>query len=121
MTYNLATRLNRVGTRMKELNDNSLTYTRSGETPIEITNFTPEKCDSDQLLALGIAIVNEHWQDIVFDTAALSTLTIPEPRTGDKVTWDGVNYQVTALADEVFRYTTASRVRIRVHMKEVNG
>lgn len=121
MVYDISTRLDRLGTRMKELHNNSLTYTRSGETPITITNFTPEKCDVDQLIALGIAIMNEKWQDFVFDLADLATLTTTEPRTGDKITWGTLTFQVTAINDEVFKYTTSSRTRIRVHAKQVSS
>ena len=119
MTYDFSTRLDRVGERMQELHDNSLTYSRSGELDLTITNFTPEKADVDQLIALGIVVVNEKWQDFVFDVADMSTWTIPEPRTGDKIVWGTLTFQVTSIGDETFKYTTSTRKRVRVHSKQV--
>lgn len=118
MVYDVSTRLDRLGTRMKELFDNSLTYSREA-VDITITNFTPEKTDVDILMAMGIAVVNEKWQDFVFDTADLSVLDPAEPRRGDRIVWESLTYEVFPIGDEPFKFTTSSRARVRVHAKQI--
>jgi len=124
MTYNFSTRLDRCGTRMKQLHDNCLTYAR-GTNEVVIENFTPEKIDVDQLQALGIAIINEKWQDFVFDYSALEDLPSQDPQINDLITWDDGEspvrqYRVFSINDELYKFTTSSRKRIRVHTKQTN-
>ena len=117
MAYDFSTRLDTLGTRMAELHDNSLVYIRE-EVDITITNFTPEKIDVDQLQALGIIIVTEKWQDFVFDYSELEDLPTQDPKLNDKLVWDGREYRVSAINDELYIFTTSSRKRIRVHAKQ---
>lgn len=120
MVYDVSARLDNLGSRMKELHDNSLTYSRSS-TDCTVDNFTPEKTDSDILMALGIAVVNEVWQDFVFDLADLATLSPAYPKSGDSIVWGTRTFRVMAIGNEVFKFTTSSRKRIRVHAKQIDG
>lgn len=120
MTYNMADRLDTLGTRMGSLHSNSLTYSR-GITSVVITNFTPEKCDVNEMLALGVIQISEKLQDFAFDLADLATLSPAYPQHDDKIVWGTLTFRVTSIGDEIFRPTTSSRKRIRVHAKQVNG
>ncbi len=123
MAYDFSSRLDTLGTRMKELHQNSLTYKRvdldGNETSTTITNFTPERVDVEQLAAFGITLVTNQLQDFAFDAADLSSFSPPIPERGDKITWGTDEYEVMAVNDQVFVYTTSSRKRIIVHTKRV--
>lgn len=109
---------------MKQINDNTGVYSRTGETPVTITNFTPEKLDTTSLAAYGIVLITDKALDIVFDTSKLATFTDPEPQINDTFVWDGRTYKVFDIApadspqNECFRYTTSSRQRMRVHLRQ---
>jgi hypothetical protein len=118
MTYNFRDRLDTLGSRMKQLHSNSLTYSRSGVS-VTVDNFTPEKVDVEQLQALGIAVLNEKWQSFAFDLEDLSVFSPAEPVRNDSITWDGRQYSVSPISDELFRYTTSSRKRIIVHARQI--
>lgn len=120
MTYDFSTRLDINGTRMQELHSNMLTYTRTGSTPITVENFTPGKTDVELLQSMGIAILNQAWQDFIFDLADLATLTPAYPKVGDQITWGTLVFEVMPIQDEAFKYVTSSRTRIRVHAKQVD-
>ena len=117
MAYDLSTRLDVLGTRMKDLNQTTLSYVR-GATAITVTSPTLGKVDVNQLAAYGIVLVTEKLQDFIFDTSDLSTLTPALPKIGDKIVWDGNTYLVSSFGEEVFTYMTSSRNRIRVHTKQ---
>jgi hypothetical protein len=123
MPYNLASRLDKLGTRFKTLNSNSATYERPGS-PIPaatIINFTPEKLDVTALAMFGIVLITDKMQDVVFDAADI--VTFGEPEHGDKFTWGAKVLEVMRIGNdrdgETFRYTTSSRLRIRVHIRQV--
>lgn len=118
MAYEHSTRLDYLGTRMQGLHSNSLVYAR-GPVEIPIVNFTPEKIDVEQLQALGIVIVTEKWQDFVFDFLNLEDLTPQTPQRGDTLTWGTLVFEVAAINDELYTFTTSTRKRIRVHAKQV--
>jgi hypothetical protein len=118
MAYDFTTRLDYLGTRMKELHQNTMTYSRS-TTDLTITNFTPERVDVQQLALMGITLVTEKVMAFVFDTSELSTLSPSVPVAGDRITIGSFVYEVMQVADEVYNYTTSTRVRIRVHCKQV--
>lgn len=123
MTYDFSTRLDRLGTRMKDLHDNELTYTRSGSTAITIENFTPEKLNVNNYSMAGVTLLQEQVQDFVFDTSELSSLSPSTPKVGDTLVWGSWTFTVIALKvdegmEEVFLYTTSSRNRLRVHTKQ---
>ena len=102
---------------MKQLNDNELVYKR-GTVEITIENFTPEKIDVSELGQFGITLVREKAVDFVFDTSDLSSLSPSEPQQGDQLIWNSRTYEVMTIGEELFNYTTTSRVRIRVHAKQ---
>lgn len=102
---------------MQELNSNTATYKRQGNNPITITNFTPEKVDVSQLALAGITLITEQALDVVFDASDLSSLTPATPQVGDKFVWGSSTYEVMNLGEETFNYTTASKTRMRVHLK----
>jgi len=106
---------------MSQIHDNTLEYTR-GATTIEITGFTPEKQDVNQLAAYGIVLINERIQDFVFNASELSALSPPVPQNGDTITWGTHTFSVMKIGDssggEIYRYTTSSREAIRVHTKQ---
>jgi len=123
MTYSFSDRLDYLGTRMKDLHDNEITYIREPSSgsieSITIENVTPEQTDSELLQALGVAFLQEKWQDLVFDASELSSLDPSEPKAGDRIEWGSNTFQVVAINDEIFVYTTSSRERIRVHTKQI--
>lgn len=86
---------------------------------VAITNFTPQKLDVSQLAIHGITLVTEKAQDIIFDASDLADLSPSVPIQGDEFVWGGKTYEVMSLGEEVFNYTTSSRSRIRVHLKQV--
>lgn len=118
MTYDFSDRLDYLGTRMQDLHQNELLYTRDS-VDLKIENFTPEETDTEQLQALGIAILNEKWQDFVFDADELSDFTMAEPEAGDTLTWGDMTFQIVSINDKLFKYTTSSRKRIRIHTKQI--
>lgn len=119
MPYDFTTRLDILGTRMGELHDNSLFLTRDGEADVKVTNYTPEKTDVDTLAAYGLTQITEEAQDFVFNTSAFSSWTIQLPIVGDKIKIGTETYQVINIGDEVYKYTTSSKVRIRIHTKRI--
>lgn len=122
MVYDFSTRLNRLGTRMKQLHDNSLVYSR-GATTTRIDNFTPEDVDVSTLAAYGMVLLTDKEQDFVFDFADLATFSPNTPQVGDKLVWNSRTYQVVSLGGqdiaEVWRFITSTRTRIRVHAREI--
>jgi len=123
MAYDMSARLDSLGNRMKDLHSNALTYRRANKHGITqsqiIENFTPEKIDVTQLLAIGIPIVVEKAQDFVFDTTELADFDTDLPKTGDQIIWGEAQYEVAVIGDETYTFTTSSRKRIRVHTKQV--
>lgn len=122
MTYDFSTRLDRLGTRMKQLHDNSLTYSR-GATTTRIDNFTPEDVDVSTLAAYGLVLLTDKEQDFVFDYADLASFSPNTPQVGDRIVWGSRRYQVISLGSqdvaEIWRFITSTRKRIRVHTREV--
>ena len=125
MTYDFSTRLDRLGTRMKQIHNNTLTYTRTGFPPITITNFTPEKIDVTEMAAAGLVLITDKAQDFVFDADKLAALNPPTPKASvDKIVWDGKTFEVFGIGDgqsdesQTYRYTISTRKSIRVHTKQ---
>lgn len=122
MAYDIATRLDTLGTRMQELNQNTATYSRTDDacidTDITITSFTPEKVDIEQIAMHGLTLLTMKLLDVIFDLADLTTLDPAEPVEGDTFTWGTKVFTVMSIGEEVFTYTTSSRLRIRVHLKQ---
>lgn len=121
MTYNLASRFDYVGQRMKELNQNTLSLSRVGESDIVVNNFTPEKIDVETLAAYGLVQVTKKMQAFVFDTSSYSSWSESFPKVGDTITWNNRTYNVMVMGkdDEVYTFTTSSRLRIRVNTKQI--
>ena len=121
MTYDLASRFNYVGQRMKELNQNTLILSRVGETNIEVPNFTPEKIDVETLAAYGLVHVTKKMQAFVFDTTKYSSWSDSLPKVGDRIVWGTRIYEIMVMGkeDEVYTFTTSSRLRIRVNTKQI--
>ncbi len=124
MTYNFATRMDRLGSRMKQLHDNVLTYTRGGVS-VRVTNFTPERFDVNSMAAYGVVVITEKFQDFIFDASKLGSFSPTEPQIGDTITWGTRTFTVVALGPpgedaECYRYTTSSRARVRVHTRQTS-
>jgi hypothetical protein len=120
MSYDVSTRLDYLGERMQELHQNELLYIR-GEETVEIKHFTPEKIDVQELAAFGIAMLTDRAQDFVFDTESLQAFDSPVPLRGDKIRWNGRLYELFSIGDEIYRYTTSTRKRVRVHSRQIDG
>lgn len=118
MGYDFSSRLDYCGTRMKDLQNETITYTRDS-TDLEIENVTPEESDAELLQSLGISLLREKWQDFVFDTSELSDFTLAEPKEGDKIVWGDYTFMLAAIGDELFKYVTSTRKRIRIHTKQI--
>lgn len=123
MTYDFATRLNRLGTRMKEVNDNFLLYSRTDEnrhtTTLQVNNFTPVQFDMNELASFGIPLLQEKMQRFAFDAADIATLNPPKPVHGDRITWGTRIYEVVRVNEETYRYTTSSQTRLLVNAKQI--
>ena len=119
MPYNLASRLDYLGTRMQELNQNQLTLTRPNEPNIIVTNFTPEKTDVEALGVHGIVLITEQAQDFIFDTSKFRHWTDKFPKVGDRLVWKTLTFEVMNIGDQCYFFTTSSRLRIRIHTKRV--
>lgn len=123
MSYNFATRLDRLGTRMKQINDNFLLYSRTDETrrttTLQINNFTPVQFDMNELAAHGITLLQEKMQRFAFDSSDIATLNPPKPKHGDQITWGTRIYEVVSVNEETYRYTTSSQNRILVNAKQI--
>ena len=119
MTFDLATRLDYLGTRMSELHDNSMTY-RRGSTTITIENFNTERPSVEQLAIFGMTQITQKCQEFIFDTSELSTLDPALPQQGDEITWGSNTF--TVMHDEnaiaIYDFITSSRNRIRVYTKQ---
>jgi len=118
MSYDISTRLDYLGDRMQELNVTSLTYLR-GEESVEIENFTPQKVDVDELAAFGISLITEKLQDFTFYTSKLEDLDPPLPIRNDKILWNGRVFEAFSINEEIYRFTTSTRKRIRVHTRQI--
>ena len=123
MAYDFSTRMNTLGNRMRQLHQNTLTYTR-GNTTATIPNFTPEKVDVTAIAVYGLTILTDKLQDFVFDTNKLVNFAPPEPKIGDRITWGTRTYEVLGIGPstneaECFKYITSSRLRIRVHARQI--
>ena len=121
MAFEFSTRLDTLGTRMKELHSNTLTYTRKKDgvtTTATVTNFTPETCDIQEIAQHGIVLVTAKLQDFIFDTSDISAFSPAVPETGDTLTWGSNVFEVFSIGEEMFKYTTSSRLRIRVHTQQ---
>ena len=119
MAYDFSTRLDTLGTRMKELHQNSLIYKRVDNTDITVSNFTPERIDLVQAATAGVTQLVDKLQDFVFDTADLSGLSPSLPQEDDKIVWDSKTFKPISLNEELYSFTTTSRKRIRVHTIQV--
>jgi len=104
---------------MKTVNMNSLSYQRSGEISVTIENFTPQSCDIDELAIYGIPLIRDKMQDFCFDTADLDTFSDPMPKQGDKIVWNGLTFSPFLIGEQVFKFPTSSRKRIRVHARQI--
>lgn len=120
MSYDVSTRLDYLGTRMQELHQNELTYIRGNES-VTIENFTPEKIDVQELAAFGIAMITDRAQDFVFSTESLEAFEESVPLRGDKIRWNGRLYELFSIGEEIYRYTTSTRLRVRVHSRQIDG
>lgn len=120
MTYDFSTRLDRLGTRMKQLNSNSLSYQRTGESSVTVENFTPEKIDVNELAIHGIPLIQDKMQSIVFDTTSLADWSDPLPKEKDKFVWDGRTFEVFIIGEKAFNFTTSTRKRIRVNGRQIS-
>lgn len=117
--YDLADRFNYVGQRMKELNQNTLILTRVGESDVIVNNFTPEKITVDTLALYGIVLVTQKAQAFVFDTSKYDSWSDNFPKVGDRIVWENRTYEVMVMGEEVYTFTTSSRIRVRVNTKQV--
>ena len=117
MVYDLAQRFDRLGTRMKQLSQANASYTR-GATTISISSFTPQQIDVSELAMYGITLLTEKMLDVVFDTSKLFSLSPAYPVEGDTFIWGENTYQPMSIGDELYNFTTTSRLRIRVHLKQ---
>jgi len=118
--YDFQSRLNLVGDRMKTVNRNSLQVIRAGK-QIVINNFNPATSDLEQLALYGLTAIAHRLQDFIFDTKELRTFDPDRPLEDDIFMWRGRQYSVLSIGEEIYRYTTSSRKRIRVHTKQVAG
>ena len=125
MAYDFSTRLDRLGTRMNEVNDNSLIYSR-GTSQREIKSYSPTKIDVQELALSGIVLVKEKTQGFAFSTSELSKFDPPVPQAEDRITlYDSATatekvFEIFNINDRSFQYTTSSRKRVIVNAKQIS-
>jgi len=118
MIYELQDRLDTLGSRLQEVSSELVIYTR-GVASLSNLKVTLILADDPEELAPGIVLATIRRQDFLIDSADLilsSALTVPT--RGDKITrTNGEVYQITSPGGDlpVFRYTTSSKKRLRIH------
>lgn len=118
MAFDYAARLAHVGTRMKELNQQTITYSR-GATSVSGIVASPIHMTGDELMP-SIAITVIEYQDWAIDVADLGALF--PPQVGDKITKaTGEEFRVSSLGQDgpPFQYTTSTRVRVLIHSEMI--
>jgi hypothetical protein len=118
MTYDFHERLDLLGSRMKELNQITVQYTRGTQT-VSIHNVNRGRTEAAEIGVHGITLIEEQQQDFVFDSSDLASFDPNTPEHGDRITDGATVFEVMTLGDRTFRYTTPTRKRIRVHTKQV--
>ncbi len=131
MAYDLRSRLDTVGTRMKAINAVDVVVSRPNvaETSGTIT-ATPAKTEIEVFDVNNNSGLTHKLQDWIFDVAEYAVgdpLTPVLPQRGDRITLEsGRVFTVISLQErfdqgdaEPWEYITSSRLRIRVHTTEV--
>jgi len=115
MTYSFADRLDRLGARKQQVDSREVIYERPTLGSVPLTATVSEQRPEDLLEAgLGLEIKR---RDYLIDTAALVIEGVPvEPEPGDQIIDGEFTCRIVpAEGNETFRYTTQSRLRMRIH------
>lgn len=115
MSYQFADRLDRLGQRKQEVDSREVIYERPDLGSVPITATVSEQQPED-LLEAGLALEIKR-RDYVIDTADLVIEGVPiKPEPGDQIIDGRFTCRVVpGEGNETFRYTTQSRLRMRIH------
>lgn len=126
MPYNLTSRLDLLGVRMKDLNPDPLgTVKVRKEDGSEVVGVVASlgRTEAEDFSPAGAIMARAEMQDFIFDCADLDFGSGPElPGFGWEVERaNGEVFRVVGMGDTTppFEYITASRLRIRVHTSRV--
>lgn len=117
MVYSYQDRLDRLGTRKKEVDVQTVTASRTGEASATvdctIEYFPPEGNEASP------HFIQTELIAFTFDTADWPLTGTPQAH--DKMTFGGNTYEIVPMSsdDRYFRYTTSSRNRIRFFGRQV--
>ena len=120
MSYNFTDRFNRLGNRMREVNNSRIRYHDGFNTSEEILATVYELVPDDRL-PFG-TVVSGRVRDYIITTNHLrinQTLIIPEQ--GHTIIDGNLQCLVTPLGEEpCFRYTSHQRITMRIHTKVID-
>lgn len=117
MTYDFASRHDRLRTRMREVNSTTIDYAR-GETTVEGFSATVYEMKPDELMALGLP-VDTRRREYIFDIDEIAE-EFTVPRQADEITDGSLRCKVVPQGDEpCFRWTNHQRNEVRVHAEAI--
>lgn len=118
MAYDVRTRLDLLGSRMKELNQLSIVYQRSTMQ----TTIQNVACAKSLVSVTGDEITLEsEYRGYIFDASELNGFTPPVPQAGDTISDGVLTCEVVKIDDQTHNFTTSTRKRVRVHTRVVRN
>jgi len=117
MAYDARERHGRLRTRMREVNQATVTYRRGSTVKTDVPATVYER-SPEEMLAFGIPL-SFTVRDYLVDTDELADFG--EPREGDQVTDGTLLCAALPLGqgEPVFHYTTSRRDALRIHTKVI--
>lgn len=125
MTYDISTRIQYIGTRMRTVNKVSIAYTQGAN--VYVFNATIQEMSPDELQAAGLSITRQirRYTYTVGDTATLNgsdtTLTTFLPSRGDTISESGLSLKVIPMSETspIYKYTTHPRKSVQFHAEVI--
>lgn len=117
MAYNFQNRLAHNRTRMKQVNSEEVTYTRSGSVPLTISASPIMMGSEDFGNNMLVRVDSQMWG---IDVADLGVLSLP--KENDLITRsNGEKYRVLKFSDRdtTFMYTTSAHTRVLINSRKV--
>jgi hypothetical protein len=107
--------------RMKSARGVEVTYTREGSDPVTITAWDGRTLFAVQPRGEGGARAEWGERDYLIVAADMTEAGLGEPQPGDRITEDGVTYELMPSTTEpAWRWADQERARYRLHCKAVS-
>lgn len=115
MPYNFGERLDKLGSRMKEINAEPITIS-DGTTTIPIARATPALFNTFEEMP-GVSITQVTYQDWIVDACELGVFDPPAVNLIITRVNTGERFRVTSPGPDMgpYKYTTPSKKRMRIH------